>query len=158
MSKKPNALIKVSGAFLVPARIGAVADKIGEWNKMADLSICVGAGHQINEEFKKRRLPIEFNELGQQYTTREQHLLAERALWANQGDLGRVLNGKEIHVHFVGTPIVEAMRCQCLVSPDHMILLIHGMFTQTIILTTPERLEHKKLFFKNYPKVKVITL
>jgi len=149
-----NIFIKVSGdQYLNPAFI----KWLKQLSKKSHLTILVGGGTQINEEFARRGFPVKkHGPLGRETETLEQRQIARDVLEKNQAILQDRLAQKGISAEII-IPIVYIGTVLCPVNGDQMVRTAYLGFDELYVITTPERAKNKKEVFTDLPKVKIKT-
>ncbi|MGD0328430.1 MAG: hypothetical protein ABSB00_01810 [Minisyncoccia bacterium] len=152
MTRK-NVLVKVSGdKFKNP--------KFLEWvsslSKRAYTVITVGGGTQINEEFKRRGLPVrKKGPAGREPGNLQELQVARDVLEANGADLEDTLAEQGIFVH-VDVPFRSIGGVLCPIDGDLAIQEGYTRFEELYVITTADRRDEKVEKFKNFPKVTVL--
>jgi len=150
---RKNCLIKISGDEIDN-------DKVLAWLKKLSLkyfvAVCIGGGTQINKAFKEAGLPVrKFGPLGRATPTFEERLLAHNILAKNQSEVQDCLADLGIYVA-VEIPVRYIATVLCHENGDQYVLSAYHGYDLIWVVTKPERIKEKAIFFKPYKKIKVI--
>lgn len=154
MASRPTTFVKVSGdEYLNPQ----FKTWLREQCSMSWVVICVGGGTQINNEFRRRGIPVDQHPtpLGREIRPFEHRQLARDILEKNKMDLEDALDAEGIHATVI-IPVLDLGSVLCHVNGDQMVRSAYVTFTKLFVVTTPNRAEKKKSEFKGLPKVEVI--
>jgi acetylglutamate kinase len=131
-------------------------DSLYHITKESFVVICVGGGTQINEAFKKAGLDVgTHGPLGRETKSFRERQLARDILEENQARLQDRL-AKERIVATVIIPVLDVGSVLCHVNGDQFVRTVYLGFDNLFIVTTPDRIEKKKLEFADLPKVQVM--
>ncbi len=150
---RKNCFIKISGDML---EIHEVFDWIKELSQKYYLVICVGGGTQINEEFERRGLEINFGPLGRECDNFSQKQLARDILEINKQEVKNTLADLGVFASVI-IPVVEVGTVLCHVNGDQFVLLAYHGFDAIFVVTTQKRVRDKTIFFAPCNKIKVIS-
>ncbi len=130
--------------------------------KEDNITICVGGGTQINEEFARRGFPVrKHGPLGREAETPEQYQVATDVLTANATELSNtLLLDFGVHARAIRTimPILTIGGKSCHVNGDLMVCAAYLGYDKLFVITTKSRQKAKTMAFAHLPKVQVIAL
>lgn len=148
-----NILVKGSGDVTDSQRFfDFVVDRASENYTVV---IC-GAGTKISTALEKAGYAIEFDSLGRRITR----------IWEERIIMRDILEHEEkkLQDKFVGrgvvvvSPILYAGSVLCPINGDDLVKAYELGFDEIYVFTTQERIEKKKTFFKDFPKVIVVAI
>jgi acetylglutamate kinase len=149
---RKTALVKVSGDLI--ARWDVL-----NWIRKLTLTrftvILIGGGTQINEEFRKRGLKIDFGPLGRRTNTFEERQLAKNVLEVNRAQTQDLLFEHGINA-YVEIPVLDIGSVLCHVNGDVYVQASYLGFNDLYILTYESRKEKKAEAFKHLRRVQVV--
>lgn len=147
-----NILIKVSGDLCYSKKF---INFVKEIFKNNHISILVGGGKQINETLKKAsyKLSKHPTKLGRELKSFKEKIIATECLYNNCHKLRKKLN-LPINIK----PSILNWHKQIHVNGDIFVLTLYHGFDKIYIVTTKNRIEIKQKEFKEYKKIKVISL
>lgn len=150
---RKTALVKVSGDL-------CGRDDVIEWvRKLAAeffVVICVGAGTQINEAFKKAGIDVKkHGPLGRETEGFKERQLARDVLEENQEVLQDLLAARGVTATVV-IPVLDIGSVLCHVNGDIFTFVGYLGFDKICVLTYEDRVKAKKAELKQYPKIEVI--
>ena len=147
-----TALLKVSGDLVT-------RPDVMEWVRLLSKTyfvvICVGGGSQINEEFRRRGLKIDFGPLGRRTKTFEERQLARDILEQNQARVQDLLAENGIKA-IVIIPVLDIGSVLCHINGDVFVRAAYLGFDDLYILTYESRKADKEEVFKDLRRVKVV--
>ena len=117
----------------------------------------IGGGSQINDAFKEKGVAFEKHPKLGRDTTNEGYLVAQKVLEKNKSWLVWQLKRRNAIVDVV-FPIINLAGLACHVDGDIMVYNAYWGFESLYVITEPERVEVKKQFFADMPKVTVLSL
>jgi acetylglutamate kinase len=117
--------------------------------------ICVGGGSQINEEFRRRGIKIDFGPLGRKTKTLEERQLARDILELNQRDVQNLLAENGI-MAVVMIPVVDIATVLCHVNGDIYVKMAYLGFHDLYVLTFESRKAAKEKVFEGLHRVRVV--
>ena len=151
MARK-TVFVKVSGDMLKNASFLTWLEGIAHAQYV---TLCIGGGTQINEEFARRGLPVtKHGPLGRETGTLEERQIARNVLEQNAAKCEDELESQGIHAR-VFIPVLEIGGVLCHVNGDQMVRTAYLGYDELVVITTPDRLEKKQMEFKDLPKVLV---
>jgi len=150
---RKTAFVKVSGDLI--SRPDVV-----EWLRSVASTrytvVCVGGGTQINEEFRRRGLKIEFGPLGRRTNTFTERQLAKNVLEDNQAMVQDLLFEKGIYAS-VEIPVLNIGSVLCHVNGDVFVRAAYLGFDDLYVLTYESRKADKEKGFEGLRKVNVVS-
>lgn len=143
--KRPSAFVVISGSVI---KDPVAVEDIINISLDFDTTVCVGAGQQINDYFKKEKLPIEFCPVGRICRTEKQKQIANMILRKNRKIIKKTLrkNGVRAKVIF---PVMEIGNKLCHINTDLMALNAYVSYDQVFIITMRTKVSQKEEWIKN---------
>jgi len=149
----PNVLIKVSGDV---AESQKFLDFVIAKAKTNYVVVISGGGTKISNALEEAGFPIKFDDKHGRITeTWEERRIARDILEQEQKKLQDKFIGKGI---IVMAPILYPGTVLCHINGDNLVKAIYLGFEEIYVFTLQDRLEKKQAFFKNWPKVQIITV
>jgi len=149
---RKTALVKVSGDLV------SRPDVI-EWLRKLTAThytvICVGGGSQINAEFERRRIKVDFGPLGRRTKNFEERQLARNILEKNQAMIQDLLAENGITAVVV-IPVLDIGSVLCHVNGDIYVRAAYLGFDDLYVLALESRKANKEKAFKELRRVQVI--
>lgn len=154
MARRENVFVKVSGDEF---RNPAFRSWVKELSDSAYVAICCGGGTQINAEYERRGIPCgSHGPMGREIPTFEGRQMVRDILELNQRDLEDWLAEDGVHVPIV-IPVFYIGDVLCHVNGDEMVRVAYLGYDRLYVVTTPDRLERKKIdFLELSSKVEII--
>ena len=117
--------------------------------------ICVGGGSQINEEFQRRGIEIDFGPLGRETKNFPERQLARDILERNQAKVQDLLAENGINAVVV-IPVLNIGSVLCHVNGDVYTRAAYLGFDKLFVVTGEARKADKEKTFEGLGKIKVI--
>lgn len=153
MKKVKNILIKVSGDVKDNKRFREFAINLA---KNSFVVVVVGGGTEISKKLKEAGYDIAFDDVHGRITeTWEERKIAREVLEKNAKNLQDSFVGRGI---IVVPSVVDIVGITCHINGDNYVKSAYLGFDELYVFTLKKRETTKKEIFKNYKKVKVISM
>ena len=141
---KPNVLVDISGNLLnneeMYKRLKQITEKYS-------ITLCIGGGEQINEEFRGRGFEIKFGIMGRITKTLEERQVARDVLEANRIFVQGRLDERGISVRVI-IPVDGEGEELCHYNGDIKILYEYNRYEKIFRFTRKEKVAEKKEFIR----------
>ncbi|MFH1745054.1 MAG: hypothetical protein ABH881_02705 [bacterium] len=118
--------------------------------------ICVEGKTQIDQAFAEKGFPqYDFSSLNRETKSFEERQSARNILEINQMKMQKLLRAENIHANVI-IPIKDCGTILCHPNGDQFVFDFYPDFDRLFVITTKDRVNKKRVFFENYPKVKVL--
>jgi acetylglutamate kinase len=149
----PNVLIKVSGDL---AENNEFFDFVVKKAKTNYVVVISGGGTKINQALEDAGYTIQFNDHHGRITkTWQERIIARDVLERAQKELQDKFVGKGVAVI---APILSPASVLCHINGDNLVKAFYLGFEEIYVFTLESRLENKKAFFTDSPKVEIISI
>lgn len=147
-----NVLFKVSGDL---HKHPMVITHIKEKSKGSYVIVICGGGTQINKAISTAGYKINFSDHGRITATLEERQIARDVLETIQSQMQEDFIRQGINAH-VWKPVINVASLIVHINGDIAVQTLYLAFNEIYVYTLADRLEKKKNYFKDWPKVQVI--
>lgn len=153
MQSVKKTLVKVSGDLTQNEKFIKFVEKKSETSYV--VVIC-GAGQKINEAFEKMGFEVTFDNLHGRITKNdEERDVALQVLEEEKEKLQKIFNSERV---LVVSPVIRLGKVLCHINGDNYVKAAYLGFDESYVFTLARRVEKKKHIFKDYPRIKIITI
>ncbi len=149
---RKNAFVKVSGDLVTRRDVIKWLEGLAQTHFAV---ICVGGGSQINKEFERRKIKIDFGPLGRRNKTFRERQLSRNILEKNQLKVQNRLARMGITAVVI-IPVLEIGSVLCHVNGDIFVRAAYIGFDDLFVVTYEGRKVEKEKDFADLRRIRVI--
>lgn len=147
-----NILIKASGDVLNDEKFIKFVKERARQNKI--VVIC-GGGTQISEALMKAGYKIKYDAFGRVVKMQKEKKIVKNVLGKQRRTLEKSINSKNIDII---VPILQAGTVESHINGDNLVKAYYLGFDTIYVFTLKNRITGKKESFKDYPRVKILSI
>lgn len=144
-----NTLIKASGDVTEnPGFINFCEIK----SKSENVVLICGGGSKITEAFKKANYPVKFDDQGRRITNNQAERMLMKEVLEEQKNILKEKLQFEKNISIV-IPMLYVGQIWCPINGDDLVKAYYLGFDEIYVFTLRNRLDKKKIIFKDFPNV-----